>query len=561
MIGISIVLAGQAGQGIQTVERLLTRILKLDGFHVFATKEYMSRVRGGANSTEIRVSSEPVRAYVDAIDILIPIDKEAMKRLEPRIGTGTLIVGDTSYLGDVNNLLEVPITELAKDLGNKIYSNIIAVGICCGMLDVDMNLAKDYVRTFFKEKDDDIISKNVEAIEVGFKRGKDARDTNLISLDISKDDSIKDDLLLHGGEAISLGAVAGGCNFISSYPMSPSTAVLVSLAQKTEELDIISEQAEDEISAINMALGAWYAGARAMITTSGGGFALMTEGLSLAGMIESPVVMHLAQRPGPATGLPTRTEQGDLALALHGGHGEFPRIIIAPATIEECFYLTNESFNLADEYQVPVIILTDQYTIDSYYNISSLDPTKVENTRHFIKTGEEYHRYTITESGISPRGIPGYGKGLVCVDSDEHDQQGHITENFTVRKQQMDKRLRKLDGFFKNMQEPAYHGSESPGTLVVGWGSTYHAIREAINRVGDESIAHVHYSILHPLHPSTGDILNKAKKVVIVESNATSQFGRYIRAETGIKTDATILKYTGEPFSVEDIVKRLKEEI
>jgi len=215
-----------------------------------------------------------------------------------------------------------------------------------------------------------------------------------------------------------LGAIAGGCSFISTYPMSPSTGVWIFLTQHSKEFDIITDQSEDEISAINMAIGAWYAGARGMVATSGGGFALMVEGLSLASMIETPVVIHLGQRPGPATGLPTRTEQADLEFVLHAGHGEFPRIILTPGTMEDAFNLSQRAFDLADKYQVPVFILTDQYFLDSYYNLPSLNLSDIRNQSHVVKTNKEYKRYQLTENGISPRGIPGYGEGLVSVDSD-----------------------------------------------------------------------------------------------------------------------------------------------
>jgi 2-oxoglutarate ferredoxin oxidoreductase subunit alpha len=336
--------------------------------------------------------------------------------------------------------------------------------------------------------------------------------------------------------------------------MSPSTAVLTYLAQKAKDFGIVVEQAEDEIAAINMAIGAWYAGARAMVTTSGGGFALMTEGVSLAGMLETPVVIHLAQRPGPATGLPTRTEQGDLELALYSGHGEFPRIIFAPGTLEEAFNLTAKAFNLADKYQIPVFVLTDQYFIDSNYNIPKLDAKSIKVEKYITKTQKDYVRYAITDDGISPRGIPGYGDGLVVVDSDEHDEQGHITEDLDLRVKMVNKRLAKLKAITKETVEPTVWPSLEYKNLIVCWGSTYHIVEEAIKSLGRKDTAMLHFSQVYPLHESTLEYLKKAKQVVIVESNATGQLAKLIKLQTGFEIEKKILKYSGLSFTVEELV-------
>ena len=403
--GMSIVLCGQAGQGIQTVEYLLTRILKLDGYNVFSTKEFMSRIRGGINSTEIRVSAKKVSASVDRIDILIALNKGTVQHVEKRISSQTIILAEKENLGDDfdqtrHKFTDVPFTKIASDIGNKIYSNVVAVGTLAGLFGIQLQTVTEYVKQFFSAKSEDVVQKNLTAVEEGFNLGTGLVGSSNIKLGIGRDASVNDQILLSGAEAVSLGAIAGGCNFISAYPMSPSTAVLVFLTRHASDFDIIAEQAEDEIAAINMAIGAWYAGARAMVTTSGGGFALMTEGLSLAGMLESPIVIHLGQRPGPATGLPTRTEQADLELALYAGHGEFPRIILAPGKLEDGFYLTQKAFNLADKYQVPVFILTDQYFLDSYYNIDSLDLSEIRIDKHIAQTRKDYTRYELTQSGL-----------------------------------------------------------------------------------------------------------------------------------------------------------------
>lgn len=560
---ISIVLCGQAGQGIQTIEYVLTRVLKLAGYNVFATKEYMSRIRGGTNSTEIRVSSNPVGAVVNRIDILIPLDKDAVQHVAKRISAETIVLAETENAGGVSDqggcvCIEVPFTKIAADIGDKIYSNIVAVGVVAGLCRIDSQLINSYIREYFSKKSDDIAHKNLEAAKAGHKLGCDLINSGRISFAVRLDAGIKDQILLSGSEAVALGAIAGGCNFVSAYPMSPSTSVLVFLAKHAKDFGIIAEQAEDEIAAMNMVIGAWYAGARAMVTTSGGGFALMTEGLSLAGMLEMPVVIHLGQRPGPATGLPTRTEQADLELALYAGHGEFPRIIFAPGKIEDAFYLTQRAFNLADKYQVPVFVLTDQYFLDSYYNIPPFDLSDIKVEKCFIKTQKDYKRYELTDNGISPRGIAGFGEGLVVVDSDEHDAQGHITEDLNLRINMVDKRLKKTESIKNEIIPPELGGPDDYKNLIVCWGSTYNVVNETLRNLSRSDTSFLHFKQAYPLHSETANYLKKADKTIIIESNATSQFGKLIKLYTGIEVDEKILKYSGLSFTVEEITESLR---
>ena len=561
--GLSIVLCGQAGMGVQTVEFLLTRILKLTGYNVFATKEYMSRIRGGINSTEVRVSSEPIRAVLNRIDILVSFDKGAVTHLQKRISSGTLIFADKEALGDDidkngYNFIDVPFTQTAIEIGDKIFSNIVATGTIVSLFEIDLKTVTNFIKKFFSGKSEDIVQKNIEAAKAGYKLGGALVKSGKIKCDISRDEQVKDQILLSGTEAVALGAIAGGCNFISSYPMTPATGILVFLAQHAKDFGIIAEQAEDEIAAINMALGAWYAGARAMVSTSGGGFALMAEGVSLAGILETPIVINLGQRPGPATGLPTRTEQADLEFALYAGHGEFPRIILAPGKIEDAFYLTQKAFELADKYQIPVIILTDQYFADSYYNTVLPDLSDIKIKKHIVKTKKNYKRYELTENGISPRGIPGHGQGLVCLDSDEHDELGHITEDLDLRIKMVDKRLKKLELIKSESIPPEFIGPKDYKNLVVCWGSTYNILNEAVETLARKDLALLYFKQVHPLYKKTADYLKKAKRTIIFENNATGQFARQIKLHTGIDIDEKVLKYNGLSFTVEEVVEKLK---
>ncbi|MBN2154036.1 MAG: 2-oxoacid:acceptor oxidoreductase subunit alpha [Candidatus Lokiarchaeota archaeon] len=556
------VLAGQAGQGIETAESILVHALKQACFNVFATKEYMSRVRLGANSTEIRVSfKKKVNCYVDRIDLLVPLERKSLVRLEPRIRESTIVACDGDIYAGRGIHVPVPVAAMADEAGGRILTSTVAVGLVSGILGIDKGAVEGYVRREFADKKADVIQKNIAALARGMDAGRTLADSGKVKLGMKTDACVADDILVNGAEAIALGAVAGGCNFIGSYPMSPSTAVLSSLAEKSRTFDIIAEQAEDEIAAMNMALGAWYAGGRAMVTTSGGGFDLMCEGVSLAGMVESPVVIHIGQRPGPATGLPTRTEQGDLNLVLHAGHGEFPRVVLAPGTIDDGFVIAQKAFNLAAKYQVPVFILSDQFYIDSYYNNPpfKLDGLVVEH--HVVETTMGYRRYAITPSGISPRGIPGNGEGLVLVDSDEHDEDGHITEDFAVRTAMVDKRLRKLDAMGDDAVPPRLTGASDYATLVVGWGSTSNAIDEALSVLGDPSVAHLHLLQVHPLPALTRRYIEHARRVVLVEQSPSGQLAQLIKLQLGIDINRKILKYSGEPFHVEELAARIKAEV
>jgi 2-oxoglutarate ferredoxin oxidoreductase subunit alpha len=558
---VSIVLCGEAGQGIQTVEHILTRTLKLSGYHVFSTEEYMSRIRGGSNSTLVRVSSNRVSAPEDRIDLLIPFSPGSISHVQKRISPNTVLLGDKKIYGNEyqsERAIDVPLSEIASEVGGPIYSNTVAVALLAGLLKVDKDVLNQYLRHHFAGKDETIVHKNIEAARRGYELSDEILRNGTLQIDPVKHNEVKEEILIDGVEALAMGAIAAGCNFLSFYPMSPSTAVAVFLAEHSKDFGIIVEQAEDEISAMNMVIGAWYAGARGLASTSGGGFALMVEGLSLAGMIESPLVIHIGQRPGPATGLPTRTEQGDLLFALHSAHGEFPRIILAPGTIEDCFYLAQKAFDLADRYQVPVFILTDQYLLESHYNIPSLDSARIPLQKHFIETKQGYKRHQLTEAGLSPRGIPGFGEGLVILDSDEHDEEGHITEDLDLRIEMVNKRLKKLNLIRNDTIPPELVGPENYKALIIGWGSTYHTIREALERLGREDTALLHFKQVYPLHPETIAYLKKAKKTVIVENNGTAQFGQLIRLQTGFNMDHNILKYNGLPFSVEELEKGLK---
>ncbi|HAH61267.1 MAG TPA: 2-oxoacid:acceptor oxidoreductase subunit alpha [Treponema sp.] len=559
MKSYSVVLSGEAGQGLKTIETLFMKLLRQSGYYAFMTKELMSRVRGGNNTTELRVSSEPVYAFTDRIDLLIVLGKNGIRRLEKRLSPDTIVTGETDHLTDTGvpcRKIPLPIEKNLEDIGGTLYANTLVSGLLCALFSCNPETAYSLISAQFAKKGADIVKNNNTA----FDRGMKLADTIPLHAEIKKDESVEArSKALSGTESIGIGALAGGCNFIASYPMSPGTGVLTFMASHADEYGVVAEQAEDELAALNMELGAWYAGARAMVTTSGGGFALMTEALSLAGCIESPAVIHLAERPGPATGLPTRTEQGDLNLAVYAGHGDFPRVIYAPGTLQDGIELARRAFDTADEFQVPVILLTDQYFLDSEGIISKIDFSGNSIRPHITETSAGYKRYALTKSGVSPRGIPGYGNGIVRVDSDEHTEEGLITEDADVRIAMTDKRMRKL----KNLKdiEPELIGSKDYETLVVGWGSTYGAVCEALERLGRKDIAFAHFAQVYPVPKSAKALLAHAKRKILVENNVTGQFGNLLKQETLTDFDARILKYNGMQFSVEELVKKIGEVV
>lgn len=547
---VSVLIGGKAGQGIASIETLLTKGFKRAGFYTFATKEFMSRIRGGSNTTLIRISKRPVNAPVFSVDIFVPLDTDSYYHAHERIRQDTFLIakkGDFEYDG---TLYDHDLPSLAKSIGSPIVSNTIAAALVFGLLGCDVNILRAIVKEIYR---DEMLEMNLKALSIGEQLAKDNGNCRYC-IEPNLSTVSANDLFFSGTEGVGFGSIAGGCNFISSYPMSPSTGVLTFLAKQSRTFGICVEQAEDEIAAFQMGLGVWYSGGRAITTTSGGGFALMGEGLSLSGITETPMVVYLAQRPGPATGLPTRTEQGDLELSIYSAHGEFPRIVLAPGDVRECFDLARTAFELADRYQVPVILLSDQYLADSYFHVERFEIGSQQSVHHIIKTEADYKRYSLSDSGISPRGIPGYGEGLVLVDSDEHTQEGLITESMSVRNEQNSKRLKKLELIRKEAIVPEIGGEGD--IVVIGWGSTKHIIKEAVERVGDDRVSVIHFSWVYPLSESQLLPLQKAKRIVVVENNATGQFAKLLRLH-GIRVDDQILKSDGLSFFVDELSKKL----
>lgn len=555
----NILIGGSAGQGIDTLSSSIEKTLHKMGYYIFSNKDYESRVRGGHNFTQVRFGNLPVYSHSDSLDMIIALNEEAIEVHKDKLSEGGIILCDESITSARDKVVPLPLNRTAKQIGNAMVANTVAFGAVCKLVGFDIEIAKDIINASFGEE---YAGVNLKAFDEGC--GMLQSRFNL------EEPSAKNQMLINSNQAIALGALAGGVMFYAAYPMTPSTGILTYLAAKTMETDLIVEQAEDEIAAIQMALGASYAGVRAMTGTSGGGFALMVETLSLAGMIETPIVIVDSQRPGPATGFPTRTEQGDLSFVLNAGHGEFSRMVISVRSPEDAFYQTVRALNLADEFQIPVIILTDQYLADSNQTVDKFDMSRVKIERHisdFTLLAEygDYGRYRLTETGLSPRIIPGKNENqTVLVDSDEHDELGHIVEDADTRIKMVNKRLGKAVLLKKKVMEPDYYGTDSPEILLIGWGSTEGALREAVeilNDQGGRSGALV-FGDIWPLPTGMFEKYSKdAKTVVNIEQNATGQLGKLIRQETGFLIERSILKYDGRQINAKEIVRRLNEEV
>jgi 2-oxoglutarate ferredoxin oxidoreductase subunit alpha len=569
----TIKIGGQAGQGLQTIGDTIGRVFARAGYHVFSHQDYESRIRGGHNFYQVRVASEPVSASRDRVNILIALDKESITLHRSELERNGRIVYDASSLKLKEtgpSFFDIPFVELAvKSGGQAIMENTVATAAVLGMLGIDSKYLLMNIDETFRKKGDAVVAQNRKAAEAGYEYA--VRNCSSCSFPLGTVPEPKPHMLLGGVESIALGALASNCAFYSAYPMTPSTGIMNILASKEEEYGLVVEQAEDEIAAINMALGASFAGVRAMTGTSGGGFALMVEGLSLAGMTETPIVIAMGQRPGPATGLPTRTEQGELQFLLSAGHGEFPRIILAPGTPRQAFFLTNKAFDLAEKYQVPVFILFDTYLADSQWTLDGLDTSKLRNVDYRLRGDvfqkmSGYKRHAFTENGVSPLAVPGDGPHVVVTDSDEHDEDGHIIEDAPTRIRMVEKRLKKVPRIKQEMAAPFLYGDHEPETILVGWGSSYGILKETVDEVSKNAgIAMLHFSEVYPL-PGLDrfdylQLLKKAKRTICIEQNATGQFERLIRAETGFEFNDRIRKVDGRPYLIEEMVSEVRKKI
>ncbi|HKK96208.1 MAG TPA: 2-oxoacid:acceptor oxidoreductase subunit alpha [Anaerovoracaceae bacterium] len=550
----NLLIGGAAGQGIDTTTTILRKTLKKSGYNIFTAEDVMSRVRGGHNYSTIRFDSEEVFSHSKKLDGIVALNEEAINLHKNELNEDGFILCDKSVENDDLRTIKIAMDEISTEIGNPKVIGTIAAGSVLSLFSESLDDAKEIVKEMFDER---LLGMNMEAIIKGFQMVE-SRYPKLKGKGEPK-------LIVSGNEAISLGAIAAKIRFYTAYPMSPSTSIMGYLASKSEQVGVVVEQAEDEIAAINMAIGASYAGVRSMTGTSGGGFSLMVEALGLAGMAEIPIVIVDVQRPGPATGFPTRTEQSDLKFVISASHGEFPRMVISLCDHNDAFYQTARAFYMAEKYQIPVVILSDQYLADSHATIDTIDLEGLpEISKSPIGEDEEYLRYRFTEDGISPRLIPGETDNLVAIDSDEHNERGWITEDAGVRVKMTKKRMKKLEKLKEELIEPEFLGTNLFDTLLLGFGSTKGAIKETVenlNSIGEKKYAALVFGDVYPLPKKL--LLEKvknAKLIINIEQNATGQLADVIREQTGITCGYSILKYDGRQITSDEIVEKIEKE-
>jgi len=551
MSDLSIFIVGAAGEGIQTIGDVMSRALMRQGIRVFATSEFESRIRGGNSSFRLRIGG--INAPRQDADILLALNPNAAAFYAQAARADCLMLGEVPPGGEG---IEIPFRALAKEqFGSPLFANSLAVGALGALLGLPSIALEDTLRAAFGTRGEDVLKSNLEALHLGQDKAREAGFAESTFALQSSDETLS---VASVHEVIPIAAAAASCRIMVAYPMSPSTGIITAFAKKPE-LGVFVEQAEDEIAAINMALGASAAGARAMTATSGGGYALMTEAVSLSGMTETPLVIVLAQRPGPATGLPTRTAQEDLLFALHGGHGEFARAILAPSDPQDAIEATFRAFWLADNYQIPVIVLTDQYLADSRFCMPELAiPSEtVPLGLSDPEAHEDYQRYQLTEDGISPRLALGQSEHLVRIDSDEHTEAGHITEDLEhMRPAMVEKRLEKLRRLKQEMILPDAYQTEDAETILISWGSTRHAVREAVDRLTQEGqrVGSLHFTDLWPLPQLR---LPDTVAYWVVEGNATGQFAGVLEQVLGLQIQGRIGRYDGLPIDADTVLEAL----
>lgn len=563
-------IGGEAGFGIKSAGESFSKIALRSGFNVFNYIEYPSLVRGGHNVMQVTFSEKPVYSQYVETDFLVALNQETvdLHKNELKNNGGLLYDSSTTSMQKIKvtglpagvTAFPVPLTDLARKAGvSMIMRNTIALAASVGLLGGNLQFLKDILAAEFADKPDSVRKLNEDACDAGYGYVMENFGSNVHSL-LKSDQVPKKSLLLTGNDAVALGAVAAGMNFMAIYPMTPTSNILHILAPVQEKYGFIYKQPEDEISAINMAIGAAHAGARTMVATSGGGFCLMAEGYGLAGITELPVVIIEGMRGAPATGLPTWTEQGDLKFVLSAHQGDFPRIVLAAGDIGEAFHLTMLAFNLAEKYQNPVIVLVDKYLCESHMNVPPFDYSdyEVERGKFSMSKTAGYKRYALSDDGVSMRSTPGSGNYFVS-NSDEHTEVGYSSEEADNRISQMEKRMKKLKTCeFVDMVDPVIYGSPDAKTTIVSWGSNKMPILEALKQLPDTNYLHLTWMQPFPAEFVT-KMLNTAKNVINIECNYSAQMRDLIRQNTGINIEHNLLKYDGRPFYPHEIIRKVKE--
>jgi len=569
-------IGGAAGDGLDKSGDTLAKTAGRLGLYVYAYNSYQSVIRGGHIWLRVRIADGKVYSHGDGLNVLIALNQDSIERHAPEVQSGGAIIynSDKLKLDPVlvrDNVLSVPLplTELTKPFGRvqPVMQNTVALGALMFLTGIEFDTTVGVLEDTFKHKGNAVVDQNAAIAKAGYDYARD----NFVPLGYQWNFSRVRRPFVTGNELLALGAVAGGCKFYSAYPMTPASSILHWMASHGERCGVVVKQCEDELAVANMAIGAGHAGVRAMCGTSGGGFALMTEAIGMAGMIEAPVVIVEVQRGGPSTGVPTKTEQADLNQVYGASQGDYPRAIIAPTDTTDCFYTAVEALNLADRYQVPVTIISDllvsEHTetieADALTNDVSID--RGEIISEWPEANGTYKRYAFTHSGVSPRALPGTEGTLYVAATDDHDEEGilisDVFTNQALRRKVQEKRMRKIAGLLLDTKPPELEGEQDADVTLIGWGSTKGVIHEAIVQLKAEGIRANQLQIryLVPFHSAEiKQILDNCRKTICVEANYTGQFARHLRAETGFSVDEKILKYDCEPFEPHQIAEEVK---
>lgn len=581
---ISWKVGGQQGEGIESTGEIFATAMNRQGYYLYGYRHFSSRIKGGHTNNKIRVSSKPVRAISDDLDILIAFDQETIEVNYHEMLEGSIIIADEKAKpqnpeDSKAQLVSLPFTGVAKELGTALMKNMVAVGATCAVMDLDTKVFESLIKDLFGKKGESVVDLNIQALNEGYRLMSEQMDDLQSEHTLEPTDS-EGHLFMIGNDAIGLGAVAAGVRFMAAYPITPASEIMEYMIDRLPALGGTVIQTEDEIAACTMAIGSNYAGVRSFTSSAGPGLSLMMESIGLSGMTETPLVIVNTQRGGPSTGLPTKQEQSDLMQMIYGTHGDIPKIVLAPTSASDAFYLTVEAFNLAEEYQCPVILLSDLQLSLGKQTVESLDYSKVEIRRGALVEGDlekqedkaYFKRYALTDSGISPRILPGTNGGIHHVTGVEHDEEGKPSESAENRQKQMDKRMRKTAQLLIDEPVESNEKYEEADILYVGFISTAGAIEEAISRLDQQNVKVNHIQI-RQLHPFPTDVVqeafNKAKKVVVAEHNYQGQLSNIIKMNINHQNKIiNQTKYDGTPFlphEIEDkaleIVSNMKELI
>ncbi len=565
-------IGGQAGFGIVSSGLMFAKTITRGGLFVYSYVEKPSLIRGGHNTYQVYVNKKPIYSQRKQVDLLVALNSETIDLHLPELSAGSAVIVDSEKMKvDIAKLkrrqikvYDIPFNKLAREAGGQeVMRNTVTLGATIALLEYDLSILEKVIKEQFSHKQAEIAKKNIKAARSGYRYIKENYNTKEFACLLKPQLRQKKLMVITANEAAALGAIAAGCKFYAAYPMTPASSILHTLAKFGPSKGMVVRQVEDEISAINAIQGASTAGVRSMLATSGGGFALMVEGVSLAGITETPIVIVEAMRGGPATGLPTWTEQADLQFVVSAGHGEFPRVVLAPGDAEEAFYLTALAFNLAELMQSPVIILLDKYISENHLSLPFFDTSKIKIKRGKIlsdkeatRLGEKYRRYKVTKDGVSPRALPGQKGPVMFINSDEHDEMGFSEESADNRIAQVNKRARKIEVVKPYLPPAKLYGSRQSDITLVGWGSVKGPVVDALAWGGfKKKVNFVHFNCVDPLPANTVKLLQKAKRLVLVENNSTGQFAKLLRAGTGIEIKDKILRYDGRPFYPSELIQ------